>query len=40
MTDGKSIERVPSYKYQGIWIDNKLLFSVHIAKLVRKLKVT
>ncbi len=37
-SDGKIIERVPSYKYLGIWIDDKLLFNVHIANLIRKLK--
>lgn len=26
-------QRVPSYKYLGIWIDNKLLFHLHIARL-------
>ncbi len=34
----KIIERVPFYKYLGIWIDDKLLFNVHIANLIRKLK--
>ncbi len=37
-SDGKMIERVPFYKYLGIWIDDKLLFNVHIANLIRKLK--
>ena len=37
--DGKSIERVSSYKYLGIWIDDKLSFKVHINTLVKKLKV-
>ena len=38
-SDGKNIERVSSYKYLGIWIDDKLLFNVHIFNLIRKLKV-
>lgn len=37
--DGKSIERVSSYKYLGIWIDDKLSFNEHITALVKKLKV-
>ncbi len=37
-SDGKIIERVPSYKYLGIWIDDNFLFHVHIANLIRKLK--
>ena len=31
------IERVTSYEYLGIWIEDKLLFNVHIANLVRKI---
>ncbi len=36
-SDGKIIERVPSYKH--FWTDDKLLFDVHIANLIRMLKV-
>jgi hypothetical protein len=35
---GLCIEKVPSYKYLGIWLDDKLSFKVHMDKLVRKLK--
>lgn len=28
--DGTHIERVTSYKYLGIWLDDKLSFGVHI----------
>ncbi len=34
----KIIEGVTFYKYLDIWIDDKLLFNVHIANLIRKLK--
>ncbi len=37
-SDGKIIERVPFYKYFGIWIDDTLIFNVYIANLIRKLK--
>uniref|UniRef100_A0A8C1PPA9 Reverse transcriptase domain-containing protein n=1 Tax=Cyprinus carpio TaxID=7962 RepID=A0A8C1PPA9_CYPCA len=37
--DGKCVENVSSYKYLGLWIDEKLTFKVHIDKLVRKLRV-
>ena len=38
MSDGTLIERVSSYKYLGIWIDEKLSFNVHISNLLKKLK--
>ena len=31
-SDGKLTERVPSSKYLGIGIEDKLLFNVHIAE--------
>jgi len=38
--DGKSIERVSSYKYLGIWIDEKLSFNEHISVLEAKTQET
>lgn len=35
---GSEIERVGSYKYLGIWLDEKLAFNVHIDQLLKKLK--
>lgn len=34
--DGTQLERVSSYKYLGIWIDDKMTFSVHIDSLLKK----
>jgi hypothetical protein len=34
---GLSIEKVSSFKYQGIWLDD-MTFKVHLDNLVRKLK--
>lgn len=34
--DGTPIERVTSYKYLGIWLDDKLSFGVHIESLLKK----
>lgn len=39
MSDCKSIESVSSYKYLGIWINDKLSFKLYVANLVRKLKI-
>lgn len=36
--DDVHIERVTTYKYLGIWIDEKLAFDVHIDYLVKRLK--
>lgn len=36
--NGDSIEKVSSYKYLSIWVDDKLSFKVHIGNLVKKLK--
>jgi len=36
--EGLHIERVPTYKYLGIWLDEKLAFDVHINYLVKRLK--
>lgn len=30
------LERVTSYKYLGIWLDNKLTFGVHTDSLLKK----
>lgn len=35
---GTPIERVTSYKYLGIWLDDKLSFGVHIESLLKKLR--
>jgi len=35
----KCVENVSSFKYLGLWIDEKLTFKVHIDRLVRKLRV-
>lgn len=35
---GTPIERVSSYKYLGIWLDDKLSFGVHIESLSKKLR--
>ena len=37
--DGSVIERVPFYKYLGIFIDEKLSFKMHITELSKKLRV-
>ena len=36
--EGACIERVASYKYLGIWIDDKLSFKMHITELISKIK--
>ncbi len=36
--DDLQIERVSTYKYLGIWLDEKLAFDVHIDYLVKRLK--
>lgn len=36
--DGTLLERVSSYKYLGIWLDQKLTFEVHINNLLKKLR--
>ncbi len=36
--DGLHVERVTAYKYLGIWLDEKLVFDVHIDCLVKKLQ--
>jgi len=36
--DGTLLERVASYKYLGIWLDDKLNFSTHIDILLKKLR--
>ncbi len=36
--DDLQIERVLTYKYLGIWLDEKLAFDVHIDYLVKRLK--
>ncbi len=36
--DDLHIERVSTYKYLGIWLDEKLAFDVHIDYLVKRLK--
>jgi hypothetical protein len=36
--DGTIIERVSSYKYLGIWLDDKLSLGVHIVSLLKKLR--
>ena len=36
--NGSLIERVSSYKYLGIWVDERLAFSIHIDKLLKKLR--
>ena len=37
-TSGTSIERVPNYKYLGIWLDEKLTFDTHVECLVKGLR--
>ena len=37
-SDGTIIERVPHYKYLGIWLDDKLTFRTHIEVLTKKLR--
>ena len=32
------MERVPSYKYLCVWLDDKLSFKKHVTELVKKLK--
>uniref|UniRef100_A0A3B3TFJ6 Reverse transcriptase domain-containing protein n=1 Tax=Paramormyrops kingsleyae TaxID=1676925 RepID=A0A3B3TFJ6_9TELE len=36
--NGAPIERVSSYKYLGIWLDDKLSFGVHIESLLKKFR--
>ena len=36
--DGTQIERVPAYKYLGLWLDQKLTFKPHIDLLAVKLR--
>lgn len=36
---GTQIERVSTYKYLGMWLDDKLTFKIHIDALVKKLRV-
>ena len=35
---GYTIEQVKVYKYLGVWVDDKLSFTVHVENLIRKLK--
>ena len=35
---GPTIEQVKVYKYLGVWVDDKLSFTVHVENLIRKLK--
>jgi hypothetical protein len=35
---GHTIEQVKVYKYLGVWVDDKLSFTVHGENLIRKLK--
>lgn len=35
----ESIEKISFYKYLGIWLDDRLSLKVHIAHLMKKLKV-
>ena len=37
-SNGTAIERVPHYKYLGIWLDEKLTFNTHIEILIKKLR--
>ena len=37
-SDGRTIERVPHYKYLGIWLDEKLNFNTHIDFLTKSLR--
>ncbi len=37
--NGTSIERVPHYKYLGIWVDDKFTFKKHIDILIKDLRV-
>ena len=36
--NGVTIERVSSYKYLGVWIDDKMTFNYHIDDLVGRLR--
>ena len=36
--EGTCLDKVASYKYLGIWIDEKMAFDVHIGNLLRKLR--
>ena len=36
LLDGAEVEAVPSYKYPGLWLDNKLDWSTHTSHLYRK----
>ncbi len=36
--EGDYIERVNSYKYLGIWLDERLGFNIHIENLLKKLR--
>ena len=35
---GHTIEQVKVYKYLGVWVDDKLSFTVHVENMIRKLK--
>jgi hypothetical protein len=35
---GYTIEQVKVYKYLGVWVDDKLSFTVHVENLLRKFK--
>ena len=37
--DGSHLERVTSYKYLGIWLDDKLSFGVHVDSLLKKTQI-
>ena len=37
--NGTALERVTSYKYLGIWVDEKLDFKPHVNQLVKKLRI-
>jgi hypothetical protein len=36
--ESHSIEQVKTYKYLGVWVDEKLCFTTHVKSLVRKFK--
>ena len=38
-TNGTTLERVTSYKYLGIWVDEKLDFKSHVKQLTKKLRI-
>ena len=38
-TNGTTLERVTSYKYLGIWVDETLDFKSHVKQLTKKLRI-